>query len=140
MSGNFRVGRMLTSGDLRLMTLYLLKEQPRYGYDLIRAIEEKSVGFYSPSPGILYPALTFLEEAGYATSHIDGNKKLYTITDEGCAHLSDNRKSIESTMAFLAKAGEKMHRFREFAQADWSAQRDGSTDQPRSGCSHPIRS
>ena len=131
MGGNFRIGRMLASGDLRMVALYLIEQQPRHGYDLIKAIEEKSAGFYSPSPGVVYPALTFLEEAGYVTSHTEGNKKLYTITDEGRAHLSDNREAIESTLAFLAKAGERMNRFREFAKADWSAQRDAqSGDHP----------
>lgn len=119
MGGNFRIGRMLASGDLRLVALYLIEQQPRHGYDLIKAIEEKSAGFYSPSPGIVYPALTFLEEAGYVTSEIDGNKKLYTITAEGRSHLNDNREAIEGTLAFLAKAGEQMNRFREFAKADW---------------------
>lgn len=119
MGGNFRIGRMLASGDLRLVALFLIEQQPRHGYDLIKAIEEKSNGFYSPSPGIVYPALTFLEEAGYVTSQVDGNKKLYTITDEGRAHLADNREAIESTLGFLAKAGEQMNRFREFAKADW---------------------
>ena len=119
MGGNFRIGRMLASGDLRLVALYLIEQQPRHGYDLIKAIEERSAGFYTPSPGIVYPALTFLEEAGYVTSEADGNKKLYTITDEGRAHLADNREAIESTLTFLAKAGEQMNRFREFAKADW---------------------
>jgi DNA-binding PadR family transcriptional regulator len=119
MGGNFRIGRMLASGDLRLVALYLIEQQPRHGYDLIKAIEEKSGGFYTPSPGIVYPALTFLEEAGYVTSQAEANKKLYTITAEGRAHLSDNREAIESTLAFLAKAGEQMNRFREFAKADW---------------------
>jgi DNA-binding PadR family transcriptional regulator len=124
MGGNFRIGRMLASGDLRLVALFLIEQQPRHGYDLIKAIEEKSNGFYSPSPGIVYPALTFLEEAGYVTSQVDGNKKLYTITDQGRAHLADNREAIESTLAFLAKAGEQMNRFREFARADWPFSRE----------------
>lgn len=128
MGGNFRIGRMLASGDLRLVALYLIEQQPRHGYDLIKAIEEKSAGFYTPSPGIVYPALTFLEEAGYVTSQADGNKKLYTITDEGRAHLSDNREAIESTLAFLAKAGEQMNRFREFAKADWPFGRNDGPD------------
>lgn len=127
MGGNFRIGRMLASGDLRMVALYLIEQQPRHGYDLIKAIEEKSGGFYSPSPGVVYPALTFLEEAGYVTSHVDGNKKLYTITEEGRAHLSDNREAIESTLAFLAKAGERMQRFRDFARAEWTDER---TDTP----------
>ncbi|KRA47783.1 hypothetical protein ASD80_03030 [Devosia sp. Root635] len=128
MAGNLRVGRMLASGDLRLVALYLIEQQPRHGYDLIKAVEEKSAGFYTPSPGIVYPALTFLEEAGFVTSEADGNKKLYTITDEGRSHLADNRESIESTLAFLAKAGEQMNRFREFAKADWPFGREDGPD------------
>lgn len=124
MGGNFRIGRMLAAGDLRLVALYLIEQQPRHGYDLIKAIEEKSAGFYTPSPGIVYPALTYLEEAGYVTSEADGNKKLYTITEDGRTHLADNREAIESTLAFLSKAGEQMNRFREFAKADWPFGRD----------------
>ncbi|MHA6689409.1 PadR family transcriptional regulator [Devosia sp. A449] len=130
MGGNLRIGRMLASGDLRLVALYLIEQQPRHGYDLIKAVEEKSAGFYTPSPGIVYPALTFLEEAGYVTSEADGNKKLYTITDEGRAHLADNREAIESTLSFLAKAGEQMARFREFAKADWPFNRESGPGEP----------
>lgn len=117
--GNVRVGRMLASGDLRLVALYFIEQQPRHGYDLIKAVEERSNGVYSPSPGIVYPALTFLEEAGYVTSSADGNKKLYAITDEGRAHLEENRDSVASTLDFLAKTGEQMNRFREFVRADF---------------------
>lgn len=111
--GNFKVGRMLASGDLRLVALYLIEQQPRHGYDLIKAVEEKSEGFYSPSPGIVYPALTFLEEAGYVTSQLEGNKKLYSITDEGRAHLSENRAAIESVLNFLGSAGAQVRQWRE---------------------------
>jgi DNA-binding PadR family transcriptional regulator len=111
--GNFRIGRMLASGDLRLVALYLIEQQPRHGYDLIKAIEEHSKGFYSPSPGIVYPALTYLEEAGYVTSSAEGNKKLYTITDEGRTHLDENREAIQSTLDFLQKAGAGMEHLRE---------------------------
>lgn len=115
--GNFRIGRMLASGDLRLVALYLIEQQPRHGYDLIKAIEEHSKGFYSPSPGIVYPALTYLEEAGYVTSAADGNKKLYTITEEGRSHLGENREAIQSTLDFLAKAGSGMEHLRERMQS-----------------------
>jgi len=115
---NFRIGRMLASGDLRLVALFLIEQQPRHGYDLIKAVEEKSAGFYSPSPGIVYPALTFLEEAGYVTSNAEGNKKLYTITEEGRAHLADNREAIEATLDFLGKAGERMKSWREMMQGE----------------------
>ncbi|QQR41254.1 PadR family transcriptional regulator [Devosia rhizoryzae] len=117
--GNLRVGRMLASGDLRLVALYLIEQQPRHGYDLIKAVEERSNGVYSPSPGIVYPALTYLEEAGYVTSSADGNKKLYAITDEGREHLADNRDAVARTLDFLARTGDQMNRFREFVRADW---------------------
>lgn len=122
--GNFRIGRMLASGDLRLVALFLIEQQPRHGYDLIKAIEEQSKGFYSPSPGIVYPALTYLEEAGYVTSAAEGNKKLYTITDEGRGHLNDNREAIQSTLDFLAKAGSGMEHLRErMASQDFHSRR-----------------
>ncbi|MHA6299604.1 PadR family transcriptional regulator [Devosia sp. CAU 1758] len=117
--GSFRVGRMLASGDLRLVALYFIEQQPRHGYDLIKAVEERSNGVYSPSPGIVYPALTYLEEAGYVTSAADGNKKLYTITDAGKRHLDENREAVSSTLDFLARTGAQMNRFREFVKADW---------------------
>ena len=121
---NFRIGRMLASGDLRLVALYLIEQQPRHGYDLIKAIEEKSAGFYSPSPGVIYPALTFLEEAGYVTSAAEANKKLYTITDEGRAHLDSNREAIQSTLDFLAKAGEQVNKWREMRKEGWGRAAD----------------
>ncbi|MCW5719597.1 MAG: PadR family transcriptional regulator [Devosia sp.] len=117
--GNFRIGRMLASGDVRLVALYLIEQQPRHGYDLIKAVEEQSNGVYSPSPGIVYPALTYLEEAGFVTSSAEGNKKLYTITDTGRAHLAENREAIAATLDFLARTGEQFNRFREFVRADW---------------------
>jgi DNA-binding PadR family transcriptional regulator len=115
----FNVGRMLASGDVRLVALFLIEQQPRHGYDLIKAIEEKSQGFYSPSPGIVYPALTFLEEAGYVTSAADGNKKLYTITDEGRTHLNDNRDAVRATLDFLERAGAEVNKWRDMARENW---------------------
>ena len=79
----FRVGRMLAHGDLKLLALALIEEQPRHGYELIKLIEEKTSGCYSPSPGVVYPTLTFLEEAGYVTAESEGAKKRYSITEEG---------------------------------------------------------
>jgi DNA-binding PadR family transcriptional regulator len=132
--GNFRVGRMLASGDLRLVALYFIEQQPRHGYDLIKAVEERSNGVYSPSPGIVYPALTYLEEAGFVTSAADGNKKLYTITEQGRAHLSENREAVAGTLDFLARTGEQMNRFREFVRADWPF---GGEGRPDDGNVHP---
>lgn len=141
LGGNFRVGRMLASGDVRLVALYLIEQQPRHGYDLIKAIEERSNGVYSPSPGIVYPALTYLEEAGYVTSSAEGNKKLYTITDEGRTHLNENRDAVASTMDFLARTGEQFNRFREFVRADWpfgTRPEDGNEPPHRGGEDRPL--
>ena len=110
---SFRIGRMMASGDLRLIALFFIEQQPRHGYDLIKAIEDKTGGIYVPSPGVIYPALTFLEEAGYVTSTAEGNKRLYTITEDGRTHLSDNRAAVESTLAHLGRIGEQVHKVRE---------------------------
>src|ERR1051325_6061272 len=84
-----RPGRMLAQGDLRLIALALIAEQPRHGYEIIKVLEDKTAGWYSPSPGIVYPTLTYLEEAGYVTAQAEGAKKLYTITDTGRAYLDE---------------------------------------------------
>ncbi len=126
LEGNFRIGRMLASGDVRLLALYLIEQQPRHGYDLIKAIEDKTAGFYSPSPGVVYPALTFLEEAGYVTSSADGNKKAYAITDEGRTHLADNRAAVQSTLDYLGKIGHRWAEMREkFAENGERMRRGG---------------
>ena len=107
-----RAGRMLATGDLRLIALALIAEQPRHGYEIIKVLEEKTSGWYSPSPGIVYPTLTFLEEAGYVTAQAEGAKKLYTITDEGRAYLQDNRDFVDAVLDRLAAVGNKIARMR----------------------------
>jgi DNA-binding PadR family transcriptional regulator len=118
--GDFmRAGRMLAQGDLRLIALALIAEQPRHGYDLIKQLEEKTSGWYSPSPGIVYPTLTYLEESGHLTSQADGTKKLYTITEEGRAYLEENRDVVDAVMSRLAYIGKKARRMRErFGEED----------------------
>src|ERR1044072_6264124 len=93
-----RAGRMLAQGDLRLIALALIAEQPRHGYEIIKLLEDKTAGWYSPSPGIVYPTLTFLEEAGYVTAQAEGAKKLYTITDPGRAHLAEQRDFVDAAL------------------------------------------
>jgi DNA-binding PadR family transcriptional regulator len=90
-----RARRMLVQGDLRLLALALIAQAPRHGYEIIKLVEEKTADWYSPSPGIVYPTLTYLEEAGYVTAATEGSKKLYTITDEGKAYLDANRDIIK---------------------------------------------
>jgi DNA-binding PadR family transcriptional regulator len=79
-----RGSRPLGTGDLRLVLLRLIAEQPRHGYEIIRAIEEKTGGAYSPSPGVIYPTLTMLAELGHVVvSETEGGRKLHSITAEG---------------------------------------------------------
>jgi DNA-binding PadR family transcriptional regulator len=123
----FRTGRMLADGDLRLIALALLDEAPRHGYDIIKALEERSSGAYSPSPGVVYPTLTFLEEAGFATSASEGNKKVFSITDEGRGHLAESRATVDRVLDEIERFGRKMARAREWF--DW--QDDGQRPDPR---------
>jgi DNA-binding PadR family transcriptional regulator len=109
----FLAGRRLASGDLQLVLLALLAERPSHGYELIKALEERSGGFYSPSPGMVYPALTWLEEVGYASVAADGTKKLYSITETGQAYLKENREAADAMLGQLAYIGRKMGRVRE---------------------------
>src|SRR6478672_472874 len=108
----FRVGRMLGQGDRKLLGLALIAEQPRHGYELIKLIEEKTSGWYSPSPGVVYPTLTFLEEAGYVTAESEGAKKRYTITEDGRAYLEENRDIADMVLARLVAIGSRMARMR----------------------------
>jgi DNA-binding PadR family transcriptional regulator len=108
-----RAGRMLAQGDLRLIALALIAEQPRHGYEIIKLLEDKTAGWYSPSPGIVYPTLTYLEEAGHVTVEAEGAKKLYSITEEGRAHLEANRAFVDALLERLAAIGERATRIRE---------------------------
>ncbi|HXI67959.1 MAG TPA: PadR family transcriptional regulator [Steroidobacteraceae bacterium] len=109
----FLAGRRLASGELQLVLLALLEERPSHGYELIKALEEHSGGFYSPSPGMIYPALTWLEEMGYARVSAEGAKKLYSITDAGRAYLQENRGAADTMLGQLRWIGRKMGRVRE---------------------------
>ena len=110
MGGGMRAARMLSSDDLQIIVLGLLNEKPRHGYEVIKALDEHSSGFYSPSPGMIYPALTYLEELGYATSQMEGNKKLFQITGEGAEHFKKNQATYAATMEQLALVGERVSR------------------------------
>ncbi|URK87366.1 PadR family transcriptional regulator [Rhizobium sp. RCAM05350] len=109
----FRAGRKLSSIDLQLLILALLARQPAHGYELIRTIEEISGGFYVPSPGMIYPALTYLDEIGHAVAEADGNKKLFSITDAGRAALEADRAAADRIIEGLGRIGAKMDAVRD---------------------------
>ena len=115
---DMRAGRMLAQGDLRLVALALIAEAPRHGYEIIKLVEEKTADWYSPSPGIVYPTLTFLEEAGYVTVSTEGAKKLYTITAEGRAYLDANRDLADVVLERLTAIGERVNRWRRAARGE----------------------
>ncbi|CAJ5643785.1 transcriptional regulator PadR-like family protein [Burkholderia pseudomallei] len=101
-------GRQFSADDLQLLLLALLAEQPSHGYELIKALDTRSSGFYAPSPGMVYPALTYLEELGYVTMQAEGNRKRYALADAGRAHLDAQRERVEMLFAKLAHLGRKM--------------------------------
>ena len=127
----FRAGRRLASGDLQLVLLALLAERPSHGYELIKALEERSGGFYSPSPGMIYPALTWLEEVGYASVSAEGTKKLYSITDAGREYLKQNQDSAQAMLGQLAYIGQKMHRVREIFGGFGESEEGADSDEIR---------
>jgi DNA-binding PadR family transcriptional regulator len=105
-----RAGRMLAQGDLRLIALALIADQPRHGYEIIKVLEDKTEGWYAPSPGMVYPTLTYLEEAGYVTAQAEGSKRLYTITDEGRGYLAENKAFVDAVLERLGSVGARVRR------------------------------
>ena len=84
----------------------MIAEQPRHGYELMKAIEDRMGGSYSPSPGVIYPTLSWLEDMGYAAIESEtAGRKRYRITDEGEAFLSANRAAVEGLLSRTGESG-----------------------------------
>ncbi|MCW0181356.1 MAG: PadR family transcriptional regulator [Zavarzinia sp.] len=105
MGGGGRRGRrFFDHGDLRLVVLGLIAEKPRHGYEVIKAIEEALGGQYSPSPGVVYPTLTLLEELGHVEIQLcESNRKLYAVTEAGRAFLDTNKGAVDALFARMAE-------------------------------------
>ena len=98
--------RVFEAGELRLVLLKLIEDQPRHGYDLIRAIEEMTHGTYAPSPGIVYPTLTMLQDMGLIEeAKGEGSRKAFEITAEGKEHIAENAEQIEALLIRLKELG-----------------------------------
>ena len=116
--GNFERGfggreRMFDNGELRLVILQILAEKPSYGYEIIKAIEEQLAGAYSPSPGVVYPTLTMLEEEGYAVvASTEGNKKRYAATEQGLEYLKANQGILDAIGHRMEQMGKAFGRER----------------------------
>ncbi len=95
--------RMFEGGELRLVLLKLIADQPRHGYDLIREIETLSGGAYAPSPGVVYPTMTLLIDMGLAQEEAsEGPRKLLAVTEAGRAHLEERAEEVATAMARLS--------------------------------------
>jgi DNA-binding PadR family transcriptional regulator len=102
--------RLFGRGDLKYVILELLKDQPRHGYDIIRALEERMRGYYRPSPGSVYPTLQMLEDLGYVSSSQHEGKKIYTITDEGRRYLEEQKSTVDDIRERIASGWEAAQR------------------------------
>src|SRR5271154_7625249 len=88
--------RFFGAGDLRYVILQQIADKPSHGYEIIKSIQERLGGTYAPSPGVVYPMLTMLEEMGHATVVTEGARKLYTITEEGSKALAENKALVDA--------------------------------------------
>lgn len=109
--GGPRIGRLLEHGDLRFVILALLKDKPSHGYELIRALEERTGGSYRPSPGVIYPTLSLLEDEGFARpTGAEGGRKAFEITEAGLEALERNKPAVDAVFARLDEAAESSPR------------------------------
>jgi DNA-binding PadR family transcriptional regulator len=123
-----RAARMLSAEDLQIIMLSLLQDSPRHGYDIIKSLQQHSSGLYTPSPGVVYPALTYLEEAGLAVSELEGSKRRYRITEAGSAYLAEHRAIADELLGQLARMGEKMAQFqRQYAEDEAAGEEWGGS-------------
>lgn len=104
-----RRGRMFEQGDLRFVLLRLIADKPSHGYELIKEVEDRLGGAYTPSPGIVYPTLTLLEELGFIRAvQSEGARKAYEITDEGRAALEKDKGTVEEIFRRIGELAERM--------------------------------
>jgi DNA-binding PadR family transcriptional regulator len=114
---------MFEGGELRLVLLKLIADEPRHGYDLIRAIEELTGGEYAPSPGVVYPTLTLLQDMGLVEEAPgEGPRKPFQVTEEGRAHLAEREEEIQALLERLTEL--KPRPFPEGGSPVWRAMRN----------------
>jgi DNA-binding PadR family transcriptional regulator len=104
--------RLFDSGDVKLVVLKLLSEQPSYGYQLIKTMEQRLSGGYTPSAGVIYPTLTMLEEEGLTAASTENGKKVYAVTTEGAEYLVANKRRVDELFERLEEAGKGFERGR----------------------------
>lgn len=132
--GGGRGPKMFDSGAMRYVVLQLIADRPRHGYDVIKELEQRAGGSYTPSPGAIYPLLSMLYDMGHVSISHDGNKKLHTVTPEGQAFLDANRQMVDAMMARMsepADGGDLRALMHALKEAVISRTRDGSATETR---------
>lgn len=110
--GGGRRRRMFGAGELRLVLLKLIADEPRHGYELIKAISEMTGGSYEPSPGTIYPTLSLLEDEGLiAETDGDEPRKAYEATSAGRSELEERAEDVETLIGRLSAKGEEGRAF-----------------------------
>ncbi len=99
-----RLAKLFEHGDLKMLILHLIAEKPRHGYEIIKAIEDLAGGAYTPSPGVIYPTLTLLEELGHVGVTAEGNRKSYSITEQGTASLAENQNAVTAILLRISES------------------------------------
>jgi DNA-binding PadR family transcriptional regulator len=99
-------GRLFDSGDLRLVILSFIAEKPSHGYEIMKAVSDRTGGIYAPSAGVIYPTLNQLEDEGLATAISEGGKKQYAITEAGRAELEAQKERIDEILGRIRQMGE----------------------------------
>ncbi|MRW92269.1 PadR family transcriptional regulator [Duganella sp. FT80W] len=127
--------KMFDAGAMRYVVLQLIAEKPRHGYEIIKELEQRSGGAYTPSPGAIYPLLALLLDMGHVSASADGNKKLHTITPEGEAFLAENRQLVDAIQARLAEPDEQ----REGLRAVMHEVKQAAIEQARASNHNPER-
>jgi DNA-binding PadR family transcriptional regulator len=126
---------MFDAGAMRYVVLQLIAEKPRHGYDIIKELEQRSGGGYTPSPGAIYPLLSLLADMGHVQVSADGNKKLHTITPEGEAFLAENRQFVDAILARMAGPDEH----REGLRTVMHELKHAAIEQARAANHHPEK-
>lgn len=94
--GHGHGARFFERGGIKFAILELLKEKPRHGYEIIREMEERSGGLYSPSPGAVYPTLQALEDQDFVSSNSEGGKRVYSVTEAGLGYLDTHKEQARN--------------------------------------------
>jgi DNA-binding PadR family transcriptional regulator len=126
-------GILLDSSELQLVTLHLLSQHPSHGYEVIKSVGKLTSGVYAPSPGMVYPALKYIEAVGHAVSEMEGEKKLFCITEKGSTFLNANRGQLNQVLSRIDFVGRKMSFMQmHMAQDQIADEHWGATDKENS--------